>query len=331
CNHSVVAKVLNMAKANRTTRLSGVQKFGIFLMLAIAVIPTFQARNASAAACATPSTDYGQVTGLTTTIDTTGTYRIWTRMAAANTTDSNYLLEIDGSTCFTVGGSNVPVYANGASTYFTNSTANWINRTTSNAVVSMNLTAGTHTIKLIGNAPGVVVDRLIFTASTTCTPTGAGGNCADTTPPTQSSIAASSITNQSATISWTTNDASSTWVEYGTTTSYGSSTTLNSLLVTSHTASLTSLTAGTVYHYRVTSTDEAGNTTVSTDRTFTTAATPTYVPADINQDGVVGILDISLIVSKWNTSGAGLGRSDINSDGTVNALDLSIVIAGYGQ
>ena len=327
---SIIHKADIMTKSF-TQRLSWPKKVALYVLLLIAFVPSYQMRNAAAAACSTPSTDYGQVTGLSTTLDTAGTYRIWTRMAAPDTTNNTYLLEIDGSTCFTVGGSTVPTYTNGASNNFANSTANWINKTNTGSTISMTLGTGTHTIKLIGNAPGVIVDRLIFTLSTTCTPTGTGTNCADTTPPTLSSIAATNVTHQAATISWTTNDTATTWVEYGTTTSYGSSSTLNTSLVTSHSVNLTSLNPGTIYHYRVTSRDEAGNSTVSSDRTFTTAAIPTYAASDIDQDGVVGILDVSLVITKWNNSGASLGRADINGDGVVNALDLSVLIANYGQ
>lgn len=311
--------------------VSAPKKIMLYAMLALVLIPAFQTKDAAAAACTVPSTDYGQVSGLSATIDTAGTYRIWTRMAAANTTDNTYLLEVDGSTCFTVGGSGVPVYASGATNHFANSPANWRNTTSTSSAVTMSLSAGSHTIKLIGNAPGVVIDRLIFTSSTTCTPTGTGNNCADTTLPTISSVAATSVTQQSATIGWATNDSSTTWVEYGATSSYGSSSTLNASLVTAHSVNLASLSPGTLYHYRVSSRDEAGNTAVSTDRTFTTSSTPVYLAADINQDGTVGILDISLVISRWNSSGAGLGRNDVNSDGVVNALDLSSVIGKYGQ
>jgi hypothetical protein len=320
-----------MNKPSIQKRLPLSKRVIIYALLVIAIIPSFQMRNVTAAACGAPSTDYGQVSALTATVSTAGTYRIWTRMAAADTTNNTYLLEVDGSTCFTVGGSNVPVYSNGTSTYFNNDSSNWINTTNTATAISMTLGAGSHTIKLIGNAPNVVVDRLIFTQSATCVPTGTGNNCADTTPPVISSVAATSVTHQAATIGWTTNDPSTTLVQYGTTTSYGTSTALNSSLVTSHSVNLSSLTPGTIYHYKVTSTDEAGNSSSSSDSTFTTAATPTYLPADIDQDGTVGILDVSLLVGKWNMSGAGLGRSDINSDGVVNALDLSMLITNYGQ
>jgi len=305
----------------------------LLAVLLMSLVPQLHVENAFAAACTAPGVDYGQVTGLSTSIANAGTYKIWTRMAAADTSNNTYLLEIDGSSCYTVGGSSVPVYTNGATTYFANNSSNWINTTSAGASISLSLTAGTHTFKLIGNGVGLVIDRLIFTPSTTCVPTGTGANCSDATAPTISAIASTNVVLNSATIGWTTNENASGLVEYGTTTSYGLSSALSSSLTTSHSIGLSSLTSGTTYHYRVTSVDEAGNTTVSADRTFATAATITYLAPDINQDGVVGILDVSLLVAKWNVSGssASLGRSDINGDGVVNALDLSMLIAQYGQ
>ena len=92
----------------------------------------------------------------------------------------------------------------------------------------------------------------------------------DTTPPVISNVAAGGITSSRATITWTTNENSDSQVEYGLTTSYGQSTTLNPTLVTAHSQSLSGLTAETVYHYRVKSRDAAGNLAVSGDFTFTT-------------------------------------------------------------
>jgi len=94
----------------------------------------------------------------------------------------------------------------------------------------------------------------------------------DTTPPTISAISTSSITQTTATVAWTTNEAADSQVEYGTTTSYGTSTTLNATKVTSHSVGLSGLTASTLYHYRVKSKDAAGNLATSADGTFTTAA-----------------------------------------------------------
>jgi phosphodiesterase/alkaline phosphatase D-like protein len=96
----------------------------------------------------------------------------------------------------------------------------------------------------------------------------------DTTPPVISGVTASNMSNTAGIITWATNESASSQVEYGTTTSYGSSTTLDSTLVSSHSSTLSSLTATTLYHYRVKSADAAGNLAVSGDNTFTTSAAP---------------------------------------------------------
>ena len=63
---------------------------------------------------------------------------------------------------------------------------------------------------------------------------------ADTVPPTISNVVASPSA-QSATITWTTNEGSTTQVEYGLTTAYGSMTVLDPALVTSHTVTVSGL------------------------------------------------------------------------------------------
>ena len=112
----------------------------------------------------------------------------------------------------------------------------------------------------------------------------------DTTPPVISNVTAiTSSTN--ATITWSTDEASDSQVEYGVTASYGTEIPLNTSLVTSHTMNISGLSAGTQYHYRVKSKDAAGNLTKGTvntfDYTFTTPASatvtlvaPTYIRAD---------------------------------------------------
>lgn len=101
---------------------------------------------------------------------------------------------------------------------------------------------------------------------------------ADTARPTISSIAATNVTSTSATVTWTTNEAATTQVQYGITTAYGSTTSLNSTLLTTHSQALTGLTSATTYHFRVLSRDAAGNLAVSSDRTFTTLAADTTRP-----------------------------------------------------
>ena len=95
----------------------------------------------------------------------------------------------------------------------------------------------------------------------------------DVTPPIISNVAASNITISAATISWATNEAADSQVEYGLTTSYGTSTPLSATLLTNHAVSLSNLQANTLYHYRVKSKDAAGNLATSGDFTLTTAST----------------------------------------------------------
>ena len=99
----------------------------------------------------------------------------------------------------------------------------------------------------------------------------------DTTPPVISNVQATGITASAATITWITDEASNSVVEYGLTTSYGS-TASNATNVTSHTIPLAGLSGNTLYHYRVKSTDAAGNTATSVDHSFQTGGSTNYVP-----------------------------------------------------
>jgi hypothetical protein len=94
--------------------------------------------------------------------------------------------------------------------------------------------------------------------------------------PVLSAISSGTPTTTGATITWTTNIGATTWLEYGPTTGYGSSSGLiDPALVTSHSATLTGLSVGTVYHYKVHSRNPGGTDSVSADQTFTTAGAST--------------------------------------------------------
>jgi hypothetical protein len=96
----------------------------------------------------------------------------------------------------------------------------------------------------------------------------------DTTAPVISSENAGTPAQTAATITWTTDEAADSQVDYGLTASYGSSTALNVTLETSHSEGIAGLTASTTYHYRVLSRDAAGNLATGSDHTFVTAAIP---------------------------------------------------------
>jgi len=154
----------------------------ILFILSIAVTASLSGlatQHVLAAACQTPATDYGQVT-TSVSVPASGTYRIWSRFMPADTSNNSFLLEVDGTNCYNVSTTT------GAGTW------QWVDYqgNTSTSKVTQALAQGNHTLKLIGNAPGVKVDRIVMVADQgdqTCTPTGFGDNCNvpdDTTPPT---------------------------------------------------------------------------------------------------------------------------------------------------
>ena len=101
-------------------------------------------------------------------------------------------------------------------------------------------------------------------------------------PPIVSGVAVSSITQTSATVSWTTNTLTDSAINYGLTSTYGSSTTLDPTLVKSHVQTITGLSPSTPYHFQVVSTDAVSNQAVSSDAVFTTAAPPDIVAPTVS-------------------------------------------------
>ncbi len=81
--------------------------------------------------------------------------------------------------------------------------------------------------------------------------------------PVISGVTATGITATSATISWTTDQASSSQVNYGISTAYGSQSALNSTLTTSHSVTLTGLTPGTTYDFDVVSANSSNASATS--------------------------------------------------------------------
>jgi hypothetical protein len=109
------------------------------------------------------------------------------------------------------------------------------------------------------------------------TTTGIGGLVTASTPPDASTfiisdVRASSITSHAVTISWTTNKAGDSQVEYGASITYGNLTSLSPTLAASHSVTVSGLQASTLYHYRVKSRDAGSNLATSADFSFTTGA-----------------------------------------------------------
>lgn len=168
---------------------------------------------------------------------------------------------------------------------------------TSGATFDFTLGSGTDS-----NVAGLGGDLLASVGSGSYT-----GVTLDTTAPTISSITSSGITQTGATITWTTNENSDTQVEYGLTTSYGASTAINTSMVTSHSATLSGLSAGTVYNYRVRSRDAAGNLATSANNTFITSAAPDTTAPTAPGTPTLTVLSSSQINLSWTASTDAVG------------------------
>jgi hypothetical protein len=150
---------------------------------------------------------------------------------------------------------------------------------------------------------------------------------ADTTPPALSGIAAGNLTSSSATITWATNEASTTQVEYGLTTSYGSATAVNNTLVTSHSQSLSGLASSTTYHYRVKSADGSNNLATSGDFTFITTAAPDTTPPVISGVTASNLTSSSATIT-WATNEASTTQVEYGlttSYGSATAVNNTLV------
>jgi len=128
----------------------------------------------------------------------------------------------------------------------------------------------------------------------------------DITTPNVSSVSGSSITSTSAIINWITNENANSSVGYGTTIELGSITN-NSSLATSHSVSLSGLSASTIYYYNVTSCDSANNCNTTGTNSFTTlASTP---PVTSSSGGGGGGSTIATYVATPEQASAGYNQS----------------------
>ncbi len=118
-----------------------------------------------------------------------------------------------------------------------------------------------------------------------------------------SNVGSSSVTNNSATITWDTNLGATSQVEYGVTTSYGQTTVLDANEVISHVQTLAGLSPKTTYHYRVVSTRD-GITKYSSDGTFSTEGPPAILNVQ------VASVSTNSATITWDT--------DMSSNSTVN-------------
>ncbi|HUC20595.1 MAG TPA: dockerin type I domain-containing protein, partial [Candidatus Polarisedimenticolaceae bacterium] len=90
----------------------------------------------------------------------------------------------------------------------------------------------------------------------------------------------------------------------------------------------TGLNGGATYAYTVAAVDAAGNTSAPSQ----SASFATIVKAgDVDGNGVIDIIDLSILVSRYGQSGVTRAQGDLNNDGAVNIIDLSILLSNYGK
>ncbi|HCC22374.1 hypothetical protein A2480_04645 [Candidatus Uhrbacteria bacterium RIFOXYC2_FULL_47_19] len=119
----------------------------------------------------------------------------------------------------------------------------------------------------------------------------------DVTPPVITYHCATTINRNSAVITWETNEAANSTIQCGLTAAYGL-TVFNPSFVVSHSLTINDLAEGTLYHCRACSSDSPGNSTCSSDCTFTTLDETPPIISDLS---CADITTTSFRVT-WNTN-----------------------------
>ena len=164
-----------------------------------------------------------------------------------------------------------------------------------------------------------------------------GAAPADTTPPAITGVNVTTA-GSSATVTWTTDESSTSSVGYGTTTSLGS--TATGAAGTNHSVTITGLTSGATYSYRVTSADASGNAATSpaapaVPSTFTTADTVPPTVSGVTMSGtgtsrtITWTTDESATTSlAYGTSASSLGSTGTGASGTSHSVSLTGLAEG---
>ena len=152
----------------------------------------------------------------------------------------------------------------------------------------------------------------------------------DTTAPSITAVSTTNLTATGATVIWATNESSGSTVYFslvspvptsGTTTSVG-----NTALVTSHSMALTGLTASTTYYYVVSSADAAGNTAMSSEGSFATAALP---PSDTTAPALTAVTSTSIASTTatitWTTDESSMGKVYYSTTDPVPAIGTALM------
>jgi len=166
----------------------------------------------------------------------------------------------------------------------------------------------------------------------------------DREPPVIANLAATNLTAASAVIRWTTDEKSTSQVEFGLDSTLGRATPLLTNLVTEHEVSLVNLVSYTTFHARVKSTDAYGNSAAS--RIFTFMTLPTHdrlviLSGEGQKSRPEKLLAAPLVVKVLNTAGAAMpnvpvafrvlaGGGKVIGDNKCNATECVVMTAANG-
>jgi hypothetical protein len=185
--------------------------------------------------------------------------------------------------------------------------------------------ATAHSVTLTGLTAGTTYNYQVASANSAGT-TATSGNYTFATAsaaPVVSGVTATAISANSATIVWNTDQASSSLVQYGTTTAYGSTSAQNSSLTASHSVTITGLTAGTLYDFAVVSANAAGKSTTSGNFTFTTLTVPPVISAVSATN--IGTTSATIVWTTDQPSSSQVQFGTTASYGSSSALNSSLV------
>jgi len=170
---------------------------------------------------------------------------------------------------------------------------------------------------------------------------GNNGNPPPTTL-TITNVLAGSATTSSCQVNWTTSVLADSAVDYGTSTSYGSTTPVDPAMVTSHQIVLSGLAPGTVYYYQVRSTASTSNNARSGGHSFkTSGGSPSITMQPTSQTVTAGqtasfnvaAAGTAPLSYQWNKNGAMISGATLSSYTTPattssdNAAQFTLVVS----
>lgn len=162
---------------------------------------------------------------------------------------------------------------------------------------------------------------------------------ADTTGPVFTSIQAVSVLPNELTVVWTMDEAATSYLEYGATPDYGSSTPENAVASPEGTAVISGLAPDTKYYYRIVAKDIAGNISYSADHSATTAAEPIIQdnePPVITEVGVTTVTTSTAVITALTSEpsqvrieyGTTENYGEVGTSGEEFSLDHAVNLTG---